>query len=149
MIPQELKSNFYFKRILKFCSLGIRSESEVLAKVNDFEIESDLKDLIIKTLKTNKFFFSDEDYIDRFLENISTTKGYSKIQLKQKLLRKGVPSKLVSDKVDKFYKVNEDLELEKFIVKNLRKLQAKEPRLRINFRYRYEIASKILKKFNL
>lgn len=153
MIPQELKNNLHFKKILKYCSLGIRSESEILDKLKTFELDEDLKELIFNTLKKNKFFFGNEEYIERFLENLSSTKGYSKIQLKQKLLKKKLPLNLITEKIDGFYKENGDTELEKFVSKNYKKLQNKEPRARVAFLmskgFNYDKSLNTLKKFDL
>jgi len=133
MIPQNLKNNFYFKKLLKYCSLSIKSESEVVKKLNDFEITSEEKEEIIDALRKFKFFFSDVEYISRFLENLSSQKGYSKLQLKQKLTRKGLPSKLINYHLDEFYKRNEADQIEKFIKKNYSKLLRKDKNKRINF----------------
>jgi SOS response regulatory protein OraA/RecX len=133
MIPQNLKNNFYFKKILKYCSLSIKSESEVLQKLRDYEIDSEELSEILETLRKFKFFFPDDEYISRFLENLSSLKGYSKLQLKQKLLRKGLPSKLINAHLDDFFKKNEDEQVEKFIKKNYSKLLRKEKVKRIAF----------------
>jgi SOS response regulatory protein OraA/RecX len=133
MIPQNLKNNFYFKKILKYCSLSIKSESEVLQKLRDYEIDSEEVIEILETLRKFKFFFPDDEYISRFLENLSSLKGYSKLQLKQKLLRKGLPSKLINIHLDEFFKKNEDEQVEKFIKKNYSKLLRKEKPKRIAF----------------
>ena len=133
MIPQKLKNNFYFKKILKYCSLAIKSESEVLRKLRDYEVPPDELIEILDTLRVFKFFFSDEEYVSRFLENLSSQKGYSKLQLKQKLLRKGLPNKIVSMQLDEFYKKNEPEQIEKFIKKNYSKLLRKEKNKRLAF----------------
>lgn len=133
MIPQNLKNNFYFKKILKYCSLSIKSESEVLQKLRDYEVDPEELTEIVDTLKKFKFFFSDEEYISRFLENLSSQKGYSKLQLKQKLLRKGLPSKLINIQLDEFYKKNESEQVEKFIKKNYSKLFRKDKNKRMAF----------------
>lgn len=133
MIPQNLKNNFYFKKLLKYCSLSIKSESEVVKKLNDFEITSEEKEEIVEALRKFKFFFSDDEYISRFLENLSSQKGYSKLQLKQKLTRKGLPSKLINYHLDEFYKSNEADQIEKFIKKNYSKLLRKDKNKRIAF----------------
>lgn len=153
MIPQELKNNLYFKKILKYCSLSIKSESEVIDKLAGMGLEEDLKHKILETLKKNKFFFSDSDYIDRFLENLSSTKGYSKIALKQKLLRKGLPQILISSKVDSYFKSNEEDEVVKFVSKNQRKLSLKDKRSQISFLiskgFNYDIVKKVLNEKDL
>jgi SOS response regulatory protein OraA/RecX len=133
MIPQKLKNNFYFKKILKYCSLAIKSESEVLRKLRDYEVPPDELIEIVDTLRVFKFFFSDEEYVSRFLENLSSQKGYSKLQLKQKLLRKGLPNKIVSMQLDEFYKNNEPEQIEKFVKKNYSKLLRKEKNKRLAF----------------
>lgn len=152
-IPQELKNSFYFKRILKFCSSNIKSESEVRKKLRDIETPDDLFDEIINTLLELKFCFSDTEYVSRFLENISSVKGYSKIQLKNKLLRKGIPSKIIDSSLNDYYKINEEIEVEKFVEKNLRKLTRKPKEKRLYFLlskgFRVDKSKKMLLKFDL
>ncbi len=133
MIPQKLKNNFNFKKILKYCSLSIKSESEVIRKLRDYEVSPEELTEMVDTLRVFKFFFSDDEYISRFLENLSSQKGYSKIQLKQKLTRKGLPSKLINYHLDQFYKINESDQADKFIKKNYSKLLRKDKNKRINF----------------
>jgi len=36
-LSQTLKNNFYFKRVVKYCSLNLRSESELNKKLSAFE----------------------------------------------------------------------------------------------------------------
>lgn len=133
MIPQKLKNNFNFKKILKYCSLTIKSESEVIRKLRDYEVSPEEITEMVDTLRVFKFFFSDEEYVSRFLENLSSQKGYSKIQLKQKLLRKGLPTKIVSIQLDEFYKKNESEQIGKFIKKNYSKLLRKDKNKRLAF----------------
>lgn len=133
MIPKELTSNYYFKRLIKYCSTSIKCESEVLRKIKELEVPDEHKDLILHTLKNLKFYFSDSEYLDRFLENLSTIKGYSKLQLKTKLIRKGIPIKDIDTKLNPYFKKNEAEQVVKYIQKNFSKLTRKPKEKRLNY----------------
>ncbi len=118
-----MKSNL--NKALKYCSLNIRCKSEVLQKINSWNLEKEESDQIINFLEIHSFFLEDGLYLDRFLENLSTVKGYSKIQLKQKLQKKGISLKLINNKIDKYFLENDSFELQKYITRNLKKFEAK------------------------
>ena len=126
-----MKNNL--NRALSYCSKNIRSKSEVLKKLNSWKLDKNEETKIINFLEQQKFFLEDEEYVSKFLDNLSSIKGYSKIQVKVKLLRKGIPSKLIETKVSLYFKNNEDLELKKFINKNIKKINAKPRELAIKF----------------
>jgi regulatory protein len=153
MIPRELKNNFFFKKILKYCSSSIKSESEVLKKLKDYETPSEELELILDTLRKFKFFFTDEDYVLKFVENLSSVKGYSRIQLKTKLLRKGLSSKVIDPVLNNFFKNNEEDQLNKFIQKNFSKLNRKPKEKRLQFLiskgFGVELSRKLLRHYDL
>lgn len=153
MIPRELTNNYFFKRLVKYCSNSIKCESEVLKKIKDLEIPSDESIVMIHTLKNLKFFFSDSDYLDRFLENLSTIKGYSKIQLKTKLLRKGIPSKEIDSKLNLYFKENESDQVMRYIQKNFSKLSRKPKEKRLSYLiskgFGVDLSKKHLKELDL
>lgn len=153
MIPQELKNNQIFKKALKYCTSNIKCESEVLDKLRKLEASNEDIDLILKTLISLKFCFSDKDYVTRFLENLSSIKGHSKIQIKTKLLRKGISSKVIDPLLKEYYKVNEESEVIKYIGKNLSKLSRKAKEKRLGFvvskGFSVDLSKKILTKFDL
>lgn len=122
-ILKRLKNNL--NKALAYCSKNIRSRSELIAKLKSWNLDSDEEKNIIEFLDLHNFFYPDEIYIDKYLENISSIKGYSKIQLKIKLLRKHLPAKLIDIKLNEYFKDNEEFELLKFMKKNTRKLNSK------------------------
>jgi SOS response regulatory protein OraA/RecX len=121
-----LKSNpKNLRRALSYCTTNIRSRSEALKKIKSWKLNTDEENEILDFLESQGFVFSDEVYINKFLDNLSSVKGYSKIQLKLKLLKKNLPSKLVEEKVSKYFKDNEEIELKKFIQKNIKKITSR------------------------
>jgi SOS response regulatory protein OraA/RecX len=146
-----LKNNL--SRALAYCSKNIRSKSEVIAKLKSWNLDSDEENNIIEFLDLHNFFYSDDLYLDKYLENISSIKGYSKIQLKIKLLRKKLPPKIVDSKLNEYFKDNEEFELLKFMKKNIRKLNSKPREEAIKYLlsrgFRYNQITKHLDNYNL
>lgn len=136
----EWKNSPEFKKALTFCGSNIRSESEVRYKISKFDISDEDKECILSFLKTYKFYFDDEVYLEKYFENIELNLGnpnfyklYTRDKIKNKLLLKRIPSKQIDKFLNNFTKLNEYLMLEKFIIKNQRKIQQKEPKLRISY----------------
>lgn len=146
-----MKSNL--NRALEFCSKNIRSKSEVIEKLKSWNLDKDEEKSIIEFLDLHNFFFNDDAYIDKFLDNLSSIKGYSKIQIKNKLIRKHLPIKLIDLKLNDYFKDNEISELEKFVNRNLRKLKSKPREVAIKYLitkgFRYDIVKSYLNKINL
>jgi SOS response regulatory protein OraA/RecX len=126
-----LKNNL--NRALAYCSRNIRAKSEVAAKIKSWKLDSDEEISILNFLDLHNFFFSDEEYLDKYLENLSSTKGYSKIQIKIKLLKKNLPKNLIEQKVSQYFKENENAEIEKYVKRNLRKIKLKPREVAIKF----------------
>jgi SOS response regulatory protein OraA/RecX len=122
-LKKRLKNNL--SKALAYCSKNIRCKSEVVYKIKTWNLDSEEEANIIEFLDLHNFFFSDDSFIDKYLENISSVKGYSKIQLKIKLLKKHISPKLIDIKLNEYFKDNEEFELEKFIKRNSRKLKSK------------------------
>ena len=141
------------RRALSYCAKNIRSKSEVIAKIKSWNIELEEEEFILDFLEKNSFLFSDDLYLDKYLENISSVKGYSKLQLKIKLLRKHIPSSLINDKLNNYYRENEDLELSKFIKKNHKKIISKPRESAIKYLlskgFKYNLVLARLKNLNL
>lgn len=146
-----MKSNL--NRALAYCSQNIRSESEVKAKLKSWTLDPDEEKSIFVFLNLHNFFFADDVYLDKYLENVSSVKGYSKIQLKIKLLKKHLPPKLIDQKLNEYYRENEDTELEKFIRKNIRKITSKPREVAIKYLlsrgFRYNLIVKYLDNLDL
>jgi SOS response regulatory protein OraA/RecX len=142
-----LKNNL--SRALAYCSKNIRSESEVRAKLKLWNMDTEEESNILEFLDLHNFYYSDEKYLDLYLENVSTVKGFSKIQLKMKLLKKSISSKLIDEKLNEYFKENEEFELAKFIKKNQRKINSKPREIAIKYLltrgFRYNL---IIKHFN-
>lgn len=128
-----MNSSYNLKKAVTYCSKNIRSKSEVLLKLKDWGISEEEKITILDFLKSHNFYQEDANYLDKYLENLSTVKGYSKIQLKVKLLKKGIPSKLIDEKLNSYFKENEDAELIKFIKKNQKKIVSRPRENRVKY----------------
>lgn len=146
-----MKSNL--NKALAYCSKNIRSKSELLAKIKTWGLESDEEKYILEFLDLHNFFYSDDAYIDKYLENLSSVKGYSKLQIKQKLINKHIPIKLIDEKLNEYYKGIEDTELEKFIKKNKKKIISKPRESSIKYLlskgFRYNLVIKYLSALDL
>lgn len=156
MIPsQNLKNNFYFKKILNYCAKGIRSYSEVKKKLNDFDnLEDNLRKEIIEYFLKIKVVYSDKDFINYYLENLSSSKGYTYNQLYLKLSKKIENKSILKQILTVYLKDTQDLQIQRFIERNLRKIERKEPgNKRINFLlqkgFKMDQISKNLPKYNL
>ncbi len=115
-----MKNNL--SKALAYCSKNIRCRSEVEKKLKSWNLGQEEEKSILEFLDLHNFFFSDDEYLLKFLQNLSSVKGYSKIQLKQKLIRKGIPVKIIDLKLNDYFKDNEEIELQKYIKRNQRKL---------------------------
>lgn len=146
-----MKNNL--SRALAYCSKNIRSASEVKAKLKLWKLDPDEERDILEFLDLHNFYYSDDRYLDMYFENVSTVKGYSKIQLKVKLLKKGLPKKLIDEKLNDYFKDNEEFELLKFIKKNQRKINSKPREVGIKYLlsrgFKYNLIIKHLDNINL
>lgn len=123
----NLKNNFYFKRILKFCSLTLRSRYEVESQLEKFsEIEENLKAEIIEYFIKIKVVLEDVEFIDYYLQNLSSTKGYNFNQLYLKLSKKVGDKNLLKQKLNSYFKENGESQIQLFIERNKRKLERME-----------------------
>lgn len=148
---QNLKNNFYFKKILKYCSLSIRSSFEIEEKLKKFEnIEDELKNEILVFFLKIKVVLPDSDFTKYYLENLSDTKGYSFNQLYLKLGKRVRDKNKLRQTLKTFFKDTEESQIERFIEKNKRKLLRMElDQKRINYLtqrgFSYELTKKTLK----
>lgn len=151
-ISQNLKNNFYFKRVVKYCSLNLRSESELNTKLSSFEhmdleIGQEIKTYFLKT----RIVLPDFEFLDYYLSNLSENKGYSFNQLFLKLSKKISDKKLLKDKLQAFMKQTEGTQVSRFITKNKHKILKKEPSDQIKYLlskgYSYSISKLALKQF--
>lgn len=146
-----MKNNL--SKALAYCSKNLRCKSEVVFKIKTWNLDPEEEANIIEFLYMHNFFYSDDSYIDKYLENISSVKGYSKIQLKIKLLKKHISSKLIDIKLNEYFRDNEEFELEKFIKRNSRKLKSKPREEVIKYLiskgFKYNHITKNLKNDNL
>lgn len=144
----NLKNNFYFKKILKYCSLNIRSNFEITKKLDSFEnIDEDLKKEILDFFTKINVVISDEEFINYYLQNLSGNKGYSYNQLYAKLGKKIGNQSLLRNILKTFFKENEISQIQRFVEKNQRKLQRMDSDLkRINYLvqrgFGYELSKK-------
>ncbi len=85
----------YKTKVLKYVIYKKRTENEIRRKFEN-EIEQDMLDDIIEELKENKYI-SDEQYIERAVNEYIALKNLSLKQIKYKLQSKGVSNYLIED----------------------------------------------------
>jgi len=91
-------------KVLKYVIYKKRSENEIRRKFQN-DIESNMLDDIIEELKENNYI-SDEQYIERAVNEYMALKNLSLKQIKYKLQSKGISNDLIED----FFSANrEDL----------------------------------------
>ena len=82
-------------KVLKYILYKKRTENEVRTKFNS-SIEEDLLEDVIEYLKENKYI-DDSDYIKRTINNFKILKSLSIVELRYKLLSKGIDKNLIED----------------------------------------------------
>ena len=92
-------------KILKYIVYKRRTEQEVRQKFQK-ELEGDMFEDIIDYLKEAKYI-DDNDYIIRIINNFQTLNNLSNMELKYKLMSKGLDKNLIEDY---FYENKEELE---------------------------------------
>lgn len=114
-------------KVLKYILYKKRTENEVRTKFNS-SIEEDLLEDVIEYLKENKYI-DDSDYIKRTINNFKILKSLSIVELKYKLLSKGIDKNLIEDYIyenkDEIteYEINSAI---KIISKKSKELEKKE-----------------------
>ncbi len=114
-------------KVLKYILYKKRTENEVRTKFNS-SIEEDLLEDVIEYLKENKYI-DDSDYIKRTINNFKILKSLSIVELKYKLLSKGIDKNLIEDYIyenkDEIteYEINSAI---KIIDKKSKELEKKE-----------------------
>ena len=82
-------------RVLKYVIYKKRSENEIRRKFQN-DIDSNMLDDIIEELKENNYI-SDEQYIERAVNEFMALKNLSLKQIKYKLQSKGIDNNLIED----------------------------------------------------
>ena len=114
-------------KVLKYILDKKRTENEVRTKFNS-SIEEDLLEDVIEYLKENKYI-DDSDYIKRTINNFKILKSLSIVELRYKLLSKGIDKNLIEDYIyenkDEIteYEINSAI---KIIDKKSKELEKKE-----------------------
>ena len=114
-------------KVLKYILYKKRTENEVRTKFNS-SIEEELLEDVIEYLKENKYI-DDSDYIKRTINNFKILKSLSIVELKYKLLSKGIDKNLIEDYIyenkDEIteYEINSAI---KIINKKSKELEKKE-----------------------
>lgn len=114
-------------KVLKYILYKKRTENEVRTKFNS-SIEEDLLEDVIEYLKENKYI-DDSDYIKRTINNFKILKSLSIVELRYKLLSKGIDKNLIEDYIyenkDEIteYEINSAI---KIIEKKSKELEKKE-----------------------
>lgn len=85
----------YKTKVLKYVIYKKRTENEIRRKF-DNEIEQDMLDDIIEDLKENKYI-SDDQYVERAINEYIALKNMSLKQIKYKLQAKGISNYLIED----------------------------------------------------
>ena len=114
-------------KVLKYILYKKRTENEVRTKFNS-SIDEDLLEDVIEYLKENKYI-DDSDYIKRTINNFKILKSLSIVELRYKLLSKGIDKNLIEDYIyenkDEIteYEINSAI---KIIDKKSKELEKKE-----------------------
>ena len=91
-------------KVLKYVIYKKRSENEIRTKFKN-TIEEDLLEDIIEYLKEANYI-DDKDYINRTINNFKVLKNLSKVEIRYKLMAKGIKK---NDIDDYFYENKEEL----------------------------------------
>lgn len=92
-------------KVLKYIMYKKRTENEVRKKFQH-EIDEDLLEDILDYLKDANYI-NDKEYIEKLINNYKMLKNLSNMELKYKLLEKGLNKNLIEDY---FYENKEDLQ---------------------------------------
>ena len=92
-------------KVLKYIIYKKRTEYEVRKKF-EHEVEENLLEDIIEYLKENDYI-NDKEYIKKLINNYKILKNLSNMELKYKLLEKGLDKNLIEDY---FYEFKYDLQ---------------------------------------
>lgn len=114
-------------KVLKYILYKRRTENEVRTKFQNVIDEQMLED-IIEYLKQAKYI-DDKDYIDRLINNFKILKNMSQLELRYKLLAKGLSKDLIEDYMYENKKELTDYEINsasKIIIKKQRDLEKQE-----------------------
>lgn len=86
-------------KVLKYVIYKKRTEKEIRAKFKSIIEENMLED-ILQELKENSYI-SDENYIERAVNEFMALKNFSVKEIKYKLISKGISSNLIEDYIQK------------------------------------------------
>lgn len=114
-------------KVLKYILYKRRTENEVRTKFQNVIDEQMLED-IIEYLKQAKYI-DDKDYIDRLINNFKILKNMSQLELRYKLIAKGLSKDLIEDYMYENKEELADYEINsasKIIIKKQRDLEKKE-----------------------
>ena len=114
-------------KVLKYILYKRRTENEVRTKFQNVIDEQMLED-IIEYLKQAKYI-DDKDYIDRLINNFKILKIMSQLELRYKLLAKGLSKDLIEDYMYENKEELTDYEINsasKIIIKKQRDLEKQE-----------------------
>ena len=92
-------------RVLKYILYKTRSENEIRTKFQN-DMDENLLEDVIKYLKEAKYI-NDNEYIRKTINNFQNLKNMSMMELKYKLMAKGLEKSLIEDY---FYENKEELE---------------------------------------
>lgn len=114
-------------KVLKYILYKRRTENEVRTKFQNVIDEQMLED-IIEYLKQAKYI-DDKDYIDRLINNFKILKNMSQLELRYKLIAKGLSKDLIEDYMYENKEELADYEINsasKIIIKKQRDLEKQE-----------------------
>ena len=95
-------------KVLKYVLYKKRTEKEIKTKFKQ-DIEENMLEDIIEELKTNGYI-SDENYIERAVNEYIALKNLSIKELKYKLMQKGISANMLEDYINKNYEELEEYE---------------------------------------
>lgn len=114
-------------KVLKYILYKRRTENEVRTKFQNVIDEEMLED-IIEYLKQAKYI-DDNDYIDRLINNFKILKSMSQVEVRYKLMAKGLSKNLIEDYMYENKEELTDYEINsasKIIIKKQRDLEKQE-----------------------
>lgn len=152
-----IKNSVNFRRAkstaVRFLSLKLRSEAEVVQKLENEGFDSNTIERVIEELKSLGYI-NDRLYVQKFIFDRSKLKPKSKKLLKYELINKGIKEEVI-DEILSDWKVDESAVAEGLVRKKFGKYNLNDEKIIkkvysfLQHRgFSYELASRVIKKLN-
>jgi len=153
----NIKSNLNFReaksRAVKFLALKIRTENEVLKKLEDEGYDQEVAEVVIEELKSIGYI-NDKMYVQKYLYDRSKLKPISKKLLKYQLKNKGIIEEIIDEVVDS-WEIDDETVAETLVKRKFGKYDLSDEKVikkvysfLLHRGYNSEIIQKILKLYN-